>query len=588
MTVLYGDLRDVQGAPFDQQGTAVVISATQARPAMNSSALTLVELARIEMEDSGGHFETEELDPGPVIVRLEGGVSHGQQWEIGIPDDDQRWNLADLIGEQVEWEPIVVSRAEAAARESRAQADRSEGEADRSERAADRVGSAERVLEAEATAVQSEADALAHQEEATRQATRSEQEADRSAGEASDSASSAGASATSEANAAMSEGNAKTSETNSAGHESRAKGHADTAGEHSTAADGHRQATATSEENAKTSEDNAAGHETRAGQHADTAGQTVRDAVSEATGITEGHKVAAEAAAGNARSAATEGRGYRDAAREAAAQAEDIATGDLPAASESTRGLIQMTGDLAGSGDDPRVPALSLAAPGASVQVVPPGPGWGNAVADPATTPTGWDFDGEWLTPPLWLDRVTVTVDWCGGSSLALRGRRSDGTASTIVTLPEGAPETHRSATVVVDLSRHEAVAVAATWTQEDLDAVCTASLVVQVMPSHQHAREDLPWWDEVMSGYVRGNDERLSDPRYPTEHEHEINQVRGLRAVVDRLTALEALVRARPALWPWDGVVPWAPPEAALPVDNVWDTDGGDVHSVEEVTGDE
>lgn len=585
MTVLYGNLQDVTGTPFDQQGTAVIISATQARPAMHSDALTLVELARIEMEDSGGLFETPELDPGPVIVRLEGGVSHGQQWEIGIPDDGERWNLADLIGEQVEWEPIVVSRAEAAARNAQKSYEAARdlyGDLDAVKTARDEsVTSAEAADGSQKAAATSETNAAGHEK-------RARAEADRSAGQARDSANSAGDADVSAKAAAESEDEAGKAQVASAGHEEAARGYSVTAGEHATAADGHREAAATSEENAATSETNAEAAATRSEESATTADQTVRDAVTEVTAVTEGHKVAAEAAAGSARSAATEGRGYRDAAREAAAQAEDIATGDLPAASESTRGLIQMTGDLAGSGDDPRVPALSLAAPGASVQVVPPAPGWANAVADAATTPTGWDFDGEWLTPPPWLDRVTVTVDWCGGSSLVLRGRRSDDTVSTIVTLPEGTPEEHRSTTVVVPLAQFEAVAVAATWTQEDLDAVCTASLVVQVMPSHQHAREDLPWWDEVMSGYVRGNDERLSDPRYPTEHEHEIGEVRGLQAVLDRLDALEALVRGRPALWPWDGVDPWTPSEHALPVDQVWDTDGGDVHSVEEVIGDE
>lgn len=539
MTVLYGNLQDVQGAPFDQQGTAVVISATQARPAMHSDALTLVELARIEMEDSGGHFETEELDPGPVIVRLEGGVSHGQQWEIGIPDDGERWNLADLIGEQVEWEPIVVSRAEAAARESRAQADRSEGEADRSERAADRVGSAERVLEAEETAVQAESDALSHRDESKRQADRSEQEADRSDGRASDSADSAGDADASAKAAADSEDEAGKSQVASAGHEEAARGYRDTAKEHRDDADGHRKAAAESEGNAKTSETNAAGHETRAGEYADAADETVRDAVAEATEITEGHKVAAESAAGGARSSASAAKTSETKAGEYMERAGEIATGELPDATSESRGLIKMRGDLAGTGDDPTVPALALAAPGASVQVVPPGPGWGNAVAEPATTPSGWDFDGEWLTPPRWLDTLTVTVDWCGGSSLALRGRRSDGTASTIVTLPEGTPETHRSATVVVDLSRHEAVAIAATWTQEDLDAVCTASLIAQVVPRHEHGREDLPWWDEVMNGYVRTNDDRLDDPRSPTEHEHEIIQVRGLRTRLNDISSV-------------------------------------------------
>ncbi|MDN6658938.1 MAG: hypothetical protein L0L18_07980, partial [Acidipropionibacterium jensenii] len=294
-----------------------------------------------------------------------------------------------------------------------------------------------------------------------------------------------------------------------------------------------RDASVAAKDDAVSAKDAAQASATDAQGAATTADQTVRDAVTEVTAVTDGHRQAAETAAGEAQSSATEGRGYRDDAREAAAQAEDIATGDLPSASESTRGLIQMTGDLAGSGDEPRVPALALAAPGASVQVVPLAPGWANAVADAAATPTGWGFDGEWLTPPPWLDRVTVTVDWCGGSSVVLRGRRPDGTAVTLATVPAGTPETHRSATVVVDLSQHEAVAVAATWTQEDLEAVCTASLVVQVLPSHEHTRADLPWWDEVMSGYVRGDDARLSDPRSPTKHEHEIGEVRGLDAAL-------------------------------------------------------
>ncbi|MDN6440478.1 MAG: hypothetical protein L0K30_00330 [Acidipropionibacterium jensenii] len=532
MTVLYGDLKDVSRAPFDQQGTAVVISATQARPELTGSGLILTELCRIEMEDSGGHFETDDLDPGPVIVMLQGGVSHGQQWEIGIPMEG-RWNLADLIGEQVEWEPDVTSRAEAAARESSQHADRAEGEADRAETAADRVGSAERVLEAESTAVDAEADALEHRDEASRQADRARAEADRATGQASAASGSADT-------AVLAQGDASASADHAADRADWSERSADVSRKYndtawkarSDALDARTEAVA-AKDDAVIAKESAQASATAAQGAATTADQTVRDAVTEVTAVTDGHRQAAETAAGEARASATEGRGYRDDAREAAAQAEDIATGDLPSASESTRGLIQMTGDLAGSGDEPRVPALALAAPGASVQVVPLAPGWANAVADAAATPTGWGFDGEWLTPPPWLDRVTVTVDWCGGSSVVLRGRRPDGTAVTLATVPAGTPETHRSATVVVDLSQHEAVAVAATWTQEDLEAVCTASLVVQVLPSHEHTRADLPWWDEVMSGYVRGDDARLSDPRSPTGHEHEIGEVRGLDAAL-------------------------------------------------------
>lgn len=561
MTVLYGDLKDVSRAPFDQQGTAVVISATQARPELTGSGLILTELCRIEMEDSGGHFETDDLDPGPVIVMLQGGVSHGQQWEIGIPMEG-RWNLADLIGEQVEWEPEVTSRAEAAARESSQHADRAEGEADRAETAADRVGSAERVLEAESTAVDAEADALEHRDEASRQADRARAEADRSAGQARASADSAGDASASAVAAAESEDEAGKAQVASAAHEEAARGYSVAAGEHATAADGHRLAAATSEANSATSEANADAAATRAEGAATTADQTVRDAVTEVTAVTDGHRLAAETAAGEARTSATEGRGYRDEARQAAAQAEDIATGGLPSASETTRGLITMTGDLSGSGDDPRVPALALAAPGASVQVVPPAPGWANAVSDPAATPTGWGFDGEWLTPPPWLDRVTVTVDWCGGSSVVLRGQRPDGTAVTLATVPAGTPETHRQVATVVDLDTHPSLAIGAEWTQEDLDAGCTASLVVQVLPAHEHTRADLPWWDEVMSGYVRGDDARLSDPRSPTKHEHEIGEVRGLDdALAERPTRAE--MNTRPAMFSGVGEPPESIPGA-------------------------
>lgn len=586
MTILYGHLQDVMGTPFDQAGTAITISATQARPAMKSDALVLVELARIEMEDSGGHFETEELDPGPVIVRLEGGVSHGQQWEIGIPDDGERWNLADLVGEQVEWEPIVVSRAEAAARNAQKSYEAARdlyGDLDAVKSARDEsVTASEASGESQKAAAESEKNAYTSE-------GRAKSEADRSASQARDSANSAGDADASAKAAADSEDEAGKSQAASAGHEEAARDYSKTAEQHRDDAEAHRRAAATSEGNAKTSETNAGSSATDAQRSAEDADRTVRNAVTEVTSITEGHKVAAETAAGNASSSASEGRGYRDAAREAAAQAEDIATGDLPSASESTRGLVTMTGDLAGTGDDPRVPALSLASPGASVQVVPPGPGWGNAVADPATTPTGWDFDGEWLTPPPWLDRVTVTVDWCGGSALVLRGRRSDDTVSTIVTLPEGTPEEHRSTTVVVDLSQYGAVAIAATWTQEDLDAVCTASLVVQVMPEHQHSIDDVANLREELRNKVDETDRRLDDPRKPLAHKHPTTDVFDQGTKVDLDTMLDERptrdeVQARPAMWLWDGVSEWVAPECAVATDTVLNLDSGELHTIEEV----
>ncbi|WP_291478509.1 hypothetical protein [Corynebacterium sp.] len=588
MTVLYGNLRDVTGAPFDQQGTAVVISATQARPAMHSDALTLVELARVEMEDSDGHFETPELDPGPVIVRLEGGVSHGQQWEIGIPDDNERWNLADLIGEQVEWEPIVVSRAEAAARESRAQADRSEREADRSERAADRVGSAERVLEAEATAVQAEKDALSHRDESARQATRSESEADRAADEATAAAESAGHASASAAAAADSEDEAGKSQVAAAGSAESAAGSATLAEQHRDDADVHRRAAADSATAAKTSEDNAASSATNAAISASEAEERVTDAVAEATGITAGHADAAQASSERSARSARDARASQQAAAESAEAAAEIAIGNVPGATEDTRGLIQLGGDLSGTADAPTVPALSLAAPGASVQLTPQEPGWGYATAPVADTPTGWSMDGTWVSPPHWMSSVMVMVDWCGGTSVALRGRRSDGSAVTLETVPAGTPETHRPVTVRVELADISGLAVAATWSPEDLEADCTVSLLVVPLPKHSHPISEVEGLQGALQSKVNGNDDRLSDPRMPLPHEHEVDQVRGLRAVVDRLDALEALVRGRPVEWEWDGTEPWVPPEHALPGDRVWNTDSNDVHRAEEVISDE
>lgn len=356
---------------------------------------------------------------------------------IGIPDDGERWNLADLVGEKVEWEPIVVSRAEAAARNSQKSYEAARdlyGDLDAVKTARDEsVAASEASGESQKAAAESEKNAYAS-------AGRAKFEADRSAGQARDSADSAGDADVSAKAAADSEDEAGKSKVAAAGHEEASRDYSKTAEKHRDDADAHRRAAATSGGNAKTSETNADTRATDAQQSAETADRTVRAAVTDVTSITEGHKNDAVNAAGNAASSASEGRGYRDKAREYMDQAERISTGDLPDATDETRGLITLTGDLSGTGDNPTVPALSLSAPGASVCLTPPSGGWANATAPAASTPTGWGFDGEWLSPPRWLSSVHVTVDWCGGSSAVLRGRRPDGSASTLATVPEGTP----------------------------------------------------------------------------------------------------------------------------------------------------
>ncbi|MGN0097234.1 MAG: hypothetical protein ACI38U_14370 [Corynebacterium sp.] len=563
MTVLHGYLHDIAGTAFDQQGTAVVISATKVRPAMEGEGLVLRELARIEMEDSDGKFQTPDLDPGPVVVRLEGGVSHGQSWEIGIPMEG-RWNLADLIGEQVEWEPIVVSRAEAAARDSREQADRSESEADRSERAADRVGSAERVLQAEATSVQAEVDALAHRDEAKAQADRSESEADRSQGQADASAVSAGESFQSAVDA---DARAKDADE----HRIDAQAAAVATGEDRVAVREDRLATGRARNEAQDAATRSDGRATdaetaatTAGEHETGAKQAVDDAVAEATSITAGHAEAAEGAAGRAATSAREGKGYRDEAREAAQQAGDIATGDLPAASNAARGLIRMAGDLAGSGDDPRVPGLAMTAPGAALHLEPTSTGWSNATDDPVSSSTGWVFDGEWLRPPHWLGEVFVTVDWCGASAVSLRGRRADNTAVTLATVAAGEQDTHRQVVARVDLTENFEVAVAGTWEQGDLDAGCRVTLFVQPVPAHSHRIDDVEGLRSALGSKVEGNDDRLTDARPPTEHQHDIGGPAGVRGLRDELDAVRALATRGGVWFSGEGPPPDPAPEGS------------------------
>lgn len=592
MTVLYGALKDVARQPFDQLGTAVVISATQARPELEGSGLILTELCRIPMEDTGGIFETDDLDPGPVIVRIEGGVSHGQQWQIGIPMEG-RWNLADLIGEQVEWEPIVVSRAEAAARDSRLQADRSETEADRAERAADRVGSAERVLEAETNSAAS--------------ASAAATSATASAGSASASATSATEAATSAGEAADSATNAADSATSAAANAEQTTADVATSLEHRTATETARTTTETYRNQAREARDEAQAAQTTAEEARDdaqaaqsgaeasatSAAQTVTDAVAEVTGITAGHADRAETAASAAQASKTAASASATAAAESAESAADIALGSIPDATSSTKGLVTLAGDLAGTGAAPRVPGLALVAPGASLPLVPPGEGWSNATGTPASVGhhmDKWLFDGTWLEPPAWLGKVHVTVDWCGRSSVVLRGERQDSSVSTLATIPALDPEEHRQVTVVVDLAVTPRLAVAGTWTAEDLDAGCAASLLVRPMPEHSHAPEEVTGLDQLMASKVDGNDPRLSDSRTPRTHTHTITQVTGLedelggKASTEDVSDVQSLVSSRPAMYLWDGVGEWSAPEGASIIDTVLNLDSGEVHAITEV----
>ncbi|WP_443406261.1 hypothetical protein [Corynebacterium glyciniphilum] len=535
-----------------------------------------------------GRFEID-LVPGEVQLNISGN-SQFHPLSLTIPTQDEPVDLLDLLEGDFEYAPEVVQAAQQAARDAREYLRQSR-------EVAERFGSVERVGELEASARASATAADGHRRssassaaDSLAQAARSKSEADRAESEASDIAVSAGAAEVSAGESAASAAASLASEESADGHRQAAASSASAASGSASTAGTHRAAAEAAAGRSESAADASASSAQSAESDADRADGAVRDAVVEVTGVTEGHKVAAEAAAGRAASSATAAESAQGRAEQAAEQAEDIATGDLPSASGSTRGLVRMTGDLSGTGDEPRVPALALAAPGASVCVTPGSEGWGNAVAAPAQTRTGWQFDGEWLRPPSWLGVVTVTLDWCGGTSAVLRGRRSDGNASTIATVPAGTPETHRQVTAQVDLSEFPALAVAGTWSPEDLEAGCTASLIVRPLPDHQHSIDDVRDLREELRNKVEENDPRLDDPRKPAAHKHPTTEVFdqdtkiGLDTILDRLLA----IATRGGVWfTGDG-----PPPDDLPgarVGDYWyDETDEELHKITEVIDDD
>lgn len=117
MTILAGKLIDVTGKVFAEPDAFLVISSTITRPGREVGSVVLRELHRISLSGTSGAFTTPDLEPGPIRVKLEGGTIYGEHWDVVIPDSDTV-QLVDLIGQQVDWAPEVVGRAEQAARQA--------------------------------------------------------------------------------------------------------------------------------------------------------------------------------------------------------------------------------------------------------------------------------------------------------------------------------------------------------------------------------------------------------------------------------------------------------------------------------------
>lgn len=519
------------------------------------TAMVTSERKQVPIVD--GWFEVD-LIPGPTeIVVSASGINH--PLSVNVPSGEDEIDFSDLVDIDFQYEPAVVQAAQQAAAESRRQADRSKSEADRSEVAADRVGSAERVLEAEANSATSASAAATSADAASQSAdaaagseTAAAQSATDASGSVVDAAASADAAALAASNAAGSASAAEQSATDAADD-------AATAYQNRMFAAQARDQSNAAKSAAELARDDAQAAQAGAESAAGAAEQTVTDAVTEVTATTAGHADRAETAAGQAQAAKTAAATSAAAAAASAESAADIALGNIPDATTTTKGLITLTGDLAGTGAVPRIPGLTLVAPGASLPLVPPGEGWSNATGTPATVGhhmDSWIFDGTWLRPPEWLGKVHVTVDWCGRSSVVLRGERQDASVTTLATIPALDPEEHRQVTVLVDLSVTPRVAVAGTWTAEDIDAECAVSLLVRPLPEHSHTPGQVEGLDQLLGSKVEGNDPRLSDSRTPRTHSHPVSQVTGLDSALSAKAATSAM-NARPALFSGAGAAP-------------------------------
>lgn len=161
---------------------------------------------------------------------------------------------------------------------------------------------------------------------ATGARTAAEAARDTAQGAASTATTKAGDASTSAAAAATSAANASTSEDNAADSAVAAAGSAGTADTRATAAEAARAAAVTARGGAEAARDDAAG--------------------------------SASAAAGSASAAASSA----DAAAQSAQDAADVVTSGVPNATASVKGGIRLTGDLAGTWDNPTVPGLAAKA----------------------------------------------------------------------------------------------------------------------------------------------------------------------------------------------------------------------------------
>lgn len=383
MTVLTGDIRDIGLAPVSGY---VVVQSVQNRAARDASdAVIIRQQHKYPLID--GKFETGELDPGTVNVRI---VSRDvtERLTFDLPKSG-RVSLADVLEHVEEYSPPVVSAARAALVEVRLAAQRASGFESGAERARDEAvqaqASVSRVVESATAIVRGEFTDLTELAEsaagrAESAAVRAEQARDAAEGSADGAAGSAvsakedadraeaaaGKAATTAADQTRAElagfaQSAAQSEQNAAGSASAAQGFAERAG---VAQSGVATVAGRVEADRVRAESAAQGAE--ASQSASEASaQEAKNAADAAGGARAGAEEARDAAlqaAASARVGAPEGGWPRESLSQSVRDSlmrADSALTSVPRATSQVAGGVQLAGDLAGTWDAPTVPGLA-------------------------------------------------------------------------------------------------------------------------------------------------------------------------------------------------------------------------------------
>lgn len=354
----------------------------------------VISTAPVVVELRGG-AQSVNLEPGPHIVTIRARGQEDNEFTFTVPDDVEELTLRDLLENHFDYDPEKIAEAQRYAVQAK-------GSADAAAASEERLGSAETIVEntsaaaASATTAATEADrAKTEADRATTKADNSATEADRSKTEA-DRATSAATNAATDTEdllqglvtQATSERVAAQNAAESADtHKTEAKASEDAAAASASLSTAQAERSETAADTSRGYNDNAWKARKDAISARDVATQAETDAVSakdaaqasatnaqaSATAAAQSEGVAATAATDAANGVRSElsglvstASGHADAAADSAAaaaqsaqDAASVVADGVPDASTTMKGKLKLSGDLAGTADNPTVPGLA-------------------------------------------------------------------------------------------------------------------------------------------------------------------------------------------------------------------------------------